>query len=250
MGLSIVTAVSPQRAAFLPEAEASVRRLRDVMDIEWIVVWDGQASLSVEEATAVVEAGEPGGIAVARNMALPHLTSTFTTILDADDTIEVAGCVAAIEAFVEDPALGWIGLSRTFLDGCASKHTITQGERFKAGELAERWNAPFVFHPNSVVVRTELLLRCGGWPALKTNEDLAMVLAVSEEAGGMTVPEVITRYRVWDGQEVARPSYSMNKKAAFAYLQAVINARRREKHRSPIEQPREVGSAFGREALS
>jgi len=89
------------------------------------------------------------------------------------------------------------------------------------------------------------LLRAGGWPALGVNEDLAAVLLVSEEYGGRAEPLVLTRYRVWDGQEVAAGSYPKDKATAFTVVEALLNARRHAAGRPPVHRP-VPGPAHGR----
>lgn len=250
MDLSIVTAVDPDRSDFLSEAAASVRRLRVELNAEWIVVWDGEAKFSVSDANVVIDGLRHGGVSATRNLALSHISSDLTTVLDADDVIVEDGCVSATNAFREAPGLGWVGLSRTFMDGMPSQHTLHSSETFLAGELSERWTAPFLFHPNSIMVRTSLLRSVGGWPALRSNEDLGMALSVSELAPGQTLPEAITRYRVWERQEVAKSQYSELKQSSFSFIESVINSRRADLGRQPIFSPRDAGGAYGRERFS
>lgn len=245
-----MTAVDPERAGFLGEAAASVRQLRVELDAEWIVVWDGEAKFSVGDANVVVEGLRYGGVSATRNLALSHISSNLTTVLDADDVIVEDGCVSATNAFRENPGLGWIGLSRTFMDGIASQHTLHSSETFLAGELSERWSAPFLFHPNSIMVKTSLLRSVGGWPALRSNEDLGMALSVSELAPGQTLSETITRYRVWEQQEVAKSEYSELKQSSFKFIESVINSRRADFGRKPIFAPRDTGGAYGRKRFS
>lgn len=120
-------------------------------------------------------------------------------------------------------------------------------QAFAPGELAEHWKAPFMFHPNSFIASTALVRRCGGWPGIATGEDLALVLRMSEEMGGEVLPAVLTRYRVWDKQEVAHSSYASTKKKAFGYIETVINAVRLWHGRSLVHAPSNPGGAFGRE---
>ena len=77
------------------------------------------------------------------------------------------------------------------------------------------------------------------------NEDLAAVLLASEEADGWVEPAVLTRYRVWPGQEVAGDAYLADKAGAFAVVEALVNARRRRARRAPVRRP-SAGPAHGR----
>ena len=95
------------------------------------------------------------------------------------------------------------------------------------------------------MLRSSVLRRIGGWPAVAANEDLGMILLASEDSPGVILPEVLTRYRVWEGQEVAREDYRQIKKMAFCYIQAVLNQVRKDHARFPVEAPCDPGSAYG-----
>lgn len=246
MKLSIITAVAPDRADFLDETARSIDALREVIDVEWIVVWDGKPTRDVN-ADVVIHGREGGGISCTRNLGLGYATADYLTSLDADDLIVVEGVQRGLKAFETNPEIGWIGLSRTDIPGRATKHTVSGPQAFAPGELAEHWKAPFMFHPNSFIASTALVRRCGGWPGIATGEDLALVLRMSEEMGGEVLPAVLTRYRVWDKQEVAHSSYASTKKKAFGYIETVINAVRLWHGRSLVHAPSNPGGAFGRE---
>lgn len=250
MNLTIVTAIAPDRDEHLNETEQSVREARVHLDIQWIVVWDGEASRQIDEADVVLCGRRNSGIACTRNLALSHIAAPLVTSLDADDLIVVDGARAAHERLHADPTLGWVGLSRTFIDGSPTKHTLADEQFFGPGQLSESWRSPFLFHPNSVVLRTDLLRAVGGWPAVASNEDLGMVLRVSEEAAGAVTPEILTRYRVWARQEVARSSYVEMKRLAFDYIETTLNARRLSAGRGAVCAPADPGAAFGREATT
>ena len=247
MDLTIVTAIAPDRDDHLGETEQSVHEARVHLDIQWVVVWDGEASRQIKEADVVLCGRRNSGIACTRNLALRHITAPLVTSLDADDLIVGDGARAAHARLHTDPALGWVGLSRTLIDGAPTRHTLAGEQHFGPGQLSESWRSPFPFHPNSVVLRTDLLRAVGGWPAVASNEDLGMVLRVSEEAAGLVIPDVLTRYRVWDRQEVARASYVEMKRLAFDYIETTLNARRLADGRDAVRAPADPGTAFGRE---
>ena len=247
--LAIITAIAPGRDAHLAETAESVRELRAHLPIQWILVWDGEPTSQVDGTDVIVYGRHGSGIACTRNLALPHVAAPLVTSLDADDLIVVEGARAARDRLVADPSLGWVGLSRTFLDGSPTKHALARQRIFAPGELAESWSSPFLFHPNSVVMRSELLCGQGGWPAVASNEDLGLVLRMSEEAAGVLIPDVLTRYRVWDRQEVARSSYVEVKQLAFAYLETTLNARRHASGRPDVNAPDDPGEAFGRQQV-
>lgn len=246
MNITLITAVDPDRDDHLSDTAASVDSLRQFMSVQWIVVWDGNASRPVPDASVVLEGRAGSGIACTRNLALPFIASPFVAPLDADDLIEPAGANIALAELLHKEEIDWIGLSRTFLDGTPTHHSVRDTRSFEPGGLAESWTAPFPFHPNSVVVRSKLLRLAGGWPAIATNEDLGMILRVSELGGGKMIPDVLTHYRVWEKQEVARADYPVTKQLAFAYIMASLNELRASLGRASVSVPINPGGAFGR----
>jgi glycosyltransferase involved in cell wall biosynthesis len=241
--VTFLTPIDPRRQHFLRDTADSVHRAQAVLKhagvtTEWVVCFDGpgEEDPAAAAASAVVRCANQGGPAAARTSALARSAGRWICPVDADDRIEAEGVLAAIEA-LRDAELGWAGLSRTLLDGSATPHTLSDERRFAAGELASRWTSPFPFHPNSTIFDRRFLCASGGWPALATNEDLAAVLLVSELAGGIVIPEVLTRYRVWNDQMVASGDYGRQKAAAFRSIEAMVSARRALHARGPISAP-------------
>lgn len=56
------------------------------------------------------------------------------------------------------------------------------------------------------------------------NEDLGAVLLASEDAAGRVEPAVLTRYRIWPGQEIGSAAYLQDKPAAYAVVATVVPA--------------------------
>ncbi|AZI56805.1 glycosyltransferase [Nakamurella antarctica] len=247
---SVLTACLPERSVYLNEAAASVARARELVspnELEWIIAVDGPGDLPDVTAQArVVRIERRSGISAARNAALAFARGDLIAPLDADDTLVADGLLEAQEALLNDH-LGWIACNRVLLS-TQGKTGHWHGRRtWQPGGLAESWSAPFAFHPNSIVVRRDLILRCGGWPALATNEDLFLAMLLSERAAGLSIEAVLTRYRVWDGQEVSSPSYPATKRIAFRFIEASLNSIRREFDRDPVTHPR-PGGAYGKRA--
>jgi len=263
MRLSVLTPVAADRARWLAQAAISVRRSRDLLatagiDVEWVVCQDGAPSVGSDGdpmAEILAETLPPDrlvgwrtrrGISAARNAALAAATGDWVSPLDADDELDPDGVLAAatlVRGWASEA--GWLGCNRLLIDGSRTPHWRDQPRVFEPGQLAESWTSPFWFHPNSVLLRRYALLRSGGWPALGVNEDLAAVLLISEQYGGRTEPVVLTRYRVWDGQEVAAGSYPEDKATAFTVIEALVNARRQAAGRPPVRRP-VAGPAHGR----
>jgi len=249
--VSVLTAVGAGREAWLPAAAESVALARAAagVELEWVVCADGAAAVDLppdRRPDRLLGWRGARGVSAARNAALAAAAGDWVLPLDADDELDPAGLRALLDVLVDcPPVVGWIGANRTLIGGGRTAHWFDVRRGFAVGELAAEWSSPFAFHPNSWLVRREVLLRVGGWPATGVNEDLAAVLLVSEEAAGRLEPAVLARYRVWPGQEVASAAYAEDKPGAFAVVEELVNARRRVAGRPAVRRP-EAGPAYGR----
>lgn len=246
--IALVTPVTPSRAEWLGELADAIEELRSAAagrhEVDWIVSTDGPEALKVSGADCICTV-LPGGPAAARTRAMAAARCEWVLPIDADDLPDTEGVLAVLDHIdVLPPSVGWVGGGRVLLDGSATAHTRVAERDWGEGTLAEAWEAPFVFHPNSILVRRELALASGGWPALRVNEDLAFVLLISEIAPGRTVPQTLTRYRVWEGQTVGQSDYPAAKRVAFETIAELVNARRATKGRTIIAPP-PAGGAFG-----
>lgn len=250
--LDIITAVAPRLSEYLPKTAASVTRAAHAIgaagwSLRWLICVDGPGELPEFDATHAQMIRLPvcGGVSAARNHALAAAYQAgWSMPLDGDDEIEADGLVALLT----DPVLarvGWASANRVLHDGAKTPHWIDQPRLWQPGELATGWVSPFVFHPNTLLVRTSTALVVGGWTALTVNEDLGFALAVSETMPGASTTHVVTRYRKWDGQTVAEPWYPQAKSYAFGVIQATLNARRQAMGRPPVTAPATPRGAHG-----
>jgi glycosyltransferase involved in cell wall biosynthesis len=254
--LWILTPLVPGRLALAAEARDSVLAAsgaagRAGWRVRWIVSVDGpaEAAAAMLGADALV-IGDPAGrscrgVSVARNRALSRAAGGWVYPLDDDDLLDAAG----LAAMLSDPALdmaGWASSNRVLLDGQRTVHWRDELRRWLPGDLEEAWAAPFPFHPNSVLVRTDIALAAGGWPAVPANEDLGFALAVSALADGVSLTHTVTRYRAWDGQAVNAAAYRPGKAESWTMIGAVVNARRAIRGDAPIRIP-DIGERVGNE---
>lgn len=162
---------------------------------------------------------------MARNTALAELDTECVLSLDADDEL-VADGVLKMAAVMRDPSYGWVAANQVFDDGTRTPHWFDAGCEWPANSLAESWTAPFPFHPGCVMTRRLQALAAGGWPAVRTNEDLGFVLALNHQSRGRSIAAVMMKYRSWPRQVTRHPEYPASKTQAFAFIEAVENARR------------------------
>lgn len=243
--ITVVTPIAPDKADHIDGTAAAIESLRQIAKIQWILIWDGLKTKDVSEADLVIEMGQRSGISAARNASLPFAQNDFIVPVDADDLIEVSGVKAAVEYMTENKGLGWVSLNRTLMDGTPTSHWKNTARVYSPGELAMEWTAPFSFHPNSIVYRTSTIVGIGGWPAVGVNEDLGAALLASERDSGAFLPDILTRYRVWDKQVVAEEWYSSAKRLSFLFLEEIVNAVRYTAGRGQISSPAEPGGAHG-----
>lgn len=248
--LGLVTSVLPSRSQFLAEAARGLLAARALAEahgwrLSWHVAIDGPGEMPKIVSDTVVNLAARRGIAAARNVALAMADVEWVLPLDADDTLDPDGLVAVLVLLAGlAPEVGWLSANRLLMTGERTPHWRSEPYQWSVGELAESWRAPFPFHPNAIIARRGLVLACGGWPAIPTNEDLALCLSMSERAPGFSTEKVVGRYRVWTAQEVNSSSYVTDKVTSFALIEQLVNTLRGERGREPVRAPI-PGPAFG-----
>jgi glycosyltransferase involved in cell wall biosynthesis len=258
--LSIVTALDPARAHYVDELSKSVARCKEALaptrwSLEWIVALDGgaDATLASRLAGARVVGGGRGrsGVAAARNVAAVRASGTWVLPLDGDDLVDADGVARISRVIAEGSPKAVVAGNRMVLDHESGRllpgaHYHDQPRHWPAGRLAEDWTAPFRFHPNAVVVNAEMLSRVGGWPATEVNEDLGLVLLLSELGDVQFLPFTVVHARRWAGQLTASPSYAAQKDRAFRWIESSLNLLRASRGRPLVAAP-DPGGSFGRD---
>lgn len=237
----LVTAVAVELADHTDATAASVEALRAALgELHWRVRWiacvDGPEHVAaLGPADRVIHQPARSGVSACRNAALAVADDGWVFRLDADDELDIDGWVQ----LVEHPRFGaadWCATNVT-IDGEPSPHWFDDERDWPRHSVAEAWSSPMPFHPNNVVARTRLAHAAGGWPALRTNEDIGYVFALNQLADGNAIPAVTLRYRRWEHQSAAAPSYPGDRAIAFTFLTKVTNARRAAVDLPPISAP-------------
>lgn len=236
-----MTSTYPATSRYLSEAAESVQALSDEFPdfLAWILVVDGPGDVNIPAlpaGTTVLRTGPHRGLPVSRNTALAHVKTDWLMPLDHDDVVCVDG-VLALWQQAHMTSFDWLAGNVQILDIGPSPHYSSTRRSFGVRELEENWTAPFAFYPNAVFMRTDAVLRAGGWPGLSSSEDLGLILRLNSSSAGAFFPETLFHYRVWPEQMTQGNGYSAVKADNFSVLEKMINARRAEANLEPIKAP-------------
>lgn len=220
--LSVITPVHAAGSGLLAETAASVHaaRLPPGWSLQWVVQEDGdRATLR----RTVLDLGGDydhnqarAGVSITRNLALARASGELVFSLDADDELLPLGLATMIDTLGAGAAsadgerleLGWVAGGHVDGLGVPDRHWQPDRARlWRRGELLDRGSGGLGFHPNNLLVRTSLLWRVGGWPALPGMEDEVLVLQLNGLAAGAAVAVPSVHYRRHPGQTVASPEF-------------------------------------------
>lgn len=218
--LSVLTAVHPDKATFLPDAFESLRTqvLPDGWNVEWLITEDGpdntltkqvarwshrlRSTASGRMTVSHTSAGMNVGFRAARNMALYTASGDTMCILDADDLFP-SGSVAARLVAVESSPGGWVlGQAQALgLDGDTDyyEQELPPGEYGTAEALplcVKAQHVPMV--PNTLMAPTDLIVRLGGWPAVASVDDEHLLACVIASRPGVVLDADTYVWRDWD----------------------------------------------------
>lgn len=213
----IVTAVAHDRTAHLAETDASVAETKVLLEdaghtVRWFVCVDGTGSGSIPglgAADEVVFLKAQHGVSVARNVAALHASDDeWVFSLDGDDVLVATGVLELAELLSRTPAhVAWVATNRVELDERPTRSWLENATTYEPGALNAAYRHPYLFHPNNVAYRASVLFEAGGWPATPGGEDVALVLRISKAHAGVAHPSVTLRYRRWEQQTTADPSF-------------------------------------------
>lgn len=220
--LTVITAVDPNRATYLPEAWESLvsQELPDDWQWEWLVQCDGVETAAQDAVRALLPTDErvsfgasrKGGPGIARTMALARANGQFVKTLDADDRL-TPGALARDIAALQQRGICW-SASRVLDDrnGEQSPHypyDPPEG-RLRSGSVYKAYHNGYriLVHPATLCVKYPLLIALGGWMALPASEDTALLLALDAVSDGWFNETVGMLYRRWEPQMSASAAHA------------------------------------------
>lgn len=221
--VDVLTAVHDEYAGFVVDAWRSLRG-QSHQDWTWLVQVDGPPEGVLASLERCGAADDPRvrlhahqtheGPAVTRNIALGRASASLVQNLDADDELEPDAIALLADALTEHESAGFaVGHARDLMpDGRLVDHPLPveagvlppRALQAAWSETSERYRLPV--HPAGVLWRRHLLVRIGGWAALRGMEDTALLMAASALEPGVLVDRPTLRHRKHPAQASARTS--------------------------------------------
>lgn len=233
--ISVLTALHPTHAAFVPDAWSSLRaqQLPHGWRMRWYVHEDGAdatarslvESLPVDVVSYAHSDGT-GGAAEARNLALARASGEISVVFDADDRMQPGALSRVIEALSNGPI--WCaaqaidernGRLSSRKGGYSARLAPDRSPPIEArdfvrarwlgtakpGVVGDCWDRFGVlpFHPATFAAHTSAFWAAGGWPGLARDEDTALITAITDLHPGFVFAEEHIIYRHHDHQTSA-----------------------------------------------
>lgn len=220
--ISVITPTHRPDAPYLRDAYESLVA-QDGVDWEWLVQFDGDDWTApqwlLEDARVRLESnGKHLGIAMTRNRALMRSHGDLIQTLDADDAL-LPEALSVLAAAVRSGNVAYaVGTVVLLIDGKPSAATDPFGRpklpalpfgEIPTGVLSQYWlrhdRMPFAM--NGAMWRRDVVLAYGGWSAIQTSEDVALMLPVSEDYAGVYLDHTTFVYRQHDESTMHDPNY-------------------------------------------
>ncbi|MEU5949624.1 glycosyltransferase family 2 protein [Micromonospora sp. NPDC047465] len=217
--VSVVTAAHAPNAKYLPHAYESLAQqvLPDGWEWEWLVQEDGEtgevgAALSMDDPRISLGMARAGGPAVARTNTLTRARGSLIKTFDSDDLFADSGALARdIATLSENPEIGWTTSSALDLlpngEVVSWEHADPDEGILPKGFILDFWRQNdwrLPVHPMTMCMRRELVIALGGWMALTTAEDTALLMAASVISDGYFIGRPSVLYRKHPQQVTAQ----------------------------------------------
>lgn len=211
--ITVMTAVLAGKHQFLGEVYDSLLRqeMPEGWTWQWVVQEDGETGEPLadlpNDPRISPGSGPRGRAATARTIALSRATGVLLRTLDADDYFTDGALHRDITALLDHPDIAWCVSPAVDL---LSDGTTRQGPRDpKSGPLPPSFFADgeraglLQVVGTTLCTYTDLVRVLGGWLALPTEEDVALLLAAEAVADGWMISEPSIMYRRWGGNTTA-----------------------------------------------
>lgn len=211
--VSIITPVLPHADDHLRAAYRSIRdqALPPSWAWEWRVHIDGGPVPGwigeLDDRRVRVTADDRNrGAAHARNLLASRAAGSHLKVLDADDQLTPGALGRDLAAVLEHPHVTWVtSRARDLLvdgtlvdvDDAPRPGVVERGSVFRDW-LDHGFRASM--HPATLFAARDAVLAAGGWPAVPTSEDTALLLALNCRDHGYFVDEIGLTYRKWHKQ--------------------------------------------------
>lgn len=212
--LTVLSAIHRSGAAFLSETGSSVleQSLPSGWELEWVVQEDGDVSdlrdrlPAGDERVKYAANGEHLGVAMTRNIALTRARGALLQNLDGDDLL-LPGALTLASVF-SDERIHWaVGQADDLLpDGSRKAFPPDLPFGVVAPGTANTWaadhGANWPIHCAGIMYRTGSVRAVGGWPAVPSDDDVAMFAGLSQVTHGWFEERHTWLYRQHDAQQV------------------------------------------------
>ena len=224
------TTLEPARRAFLFQLHKDIIAAAVDIDLEWVIVVDGDhhrslpPEIALDPRVTFVTASRQVGAAGARNLGLSVASGRWIASVDDDDRLPADSLRLRLEAAAANPNAFWVGARLADLteDGNLKVwDNPAQPGMYGAGDLWRTWVAPdgmFPIAPNTLIVRADLLRAVGGWQGLPQADDFGMVIAVAGARGGVVIEDTVYHYRKHRDQMMAATGFMTLESAVRAVV--------------------------------
>jgi glycosyltransferase involved in cell wall biosynthesis len=202
--LTVIMAVH-NAMPFLPEAIESLAS-QTYEGFRVLVVNDGSTDGSLpylqsltDERVSVITIATRGGQGAARNLALAQCDTEYTAFMDADDVSLPDRFARQIQFFDENPDIGVLGTQIAYIGesgrtGFSPPLALTH-DQIRLDLLRQRHALAF----GSIMYRTDILKKSGGFRIAGSGEDWDLFLRVTELTRAANLNETFYLYRVHKG---------------------------------------------------